>query len=374
MMSATGQKMRVLIVDDSRSNLALFSNIVKGLQCIAVPFVDPRLALVDATTHAADMVITDYVMPGLNGMELIDRLRALPGYADVPMVMMSSCEESAVLYKALDMGVTDFLRKPIDAIEVKARLRNLLKLREAQSRLQHRVTWLDEEVRRATRKLAAREEEIILRLCRAAESRDGDTGAHIQRMASYCRLIGEALDLGEAQCQTLTLAAPMHDIGKIAVSDAILLKPGKLTSEERAMMELHTLYGFQILSGSDSDLIKCAADIAATHHERWDGTGYPARSREDEIPLFGRIAAVADVFDALTSERPYKKAWSPEDAMAYLKACSGQQFDPQCVNAFASRWQAALGIYHAKNDSFAISPASQSLRTPEIVEEAQLRA
>ncbi|MDX2205880.1 MAG: response regulator [Hyphomicrobiaceae bacterium] len=353
MRSHTGHRMRVMIVDDSRANLALFSSIVKGLDCVAVAFDDPRAALANALTNPADMIIADYIMPGMDGLELIEELRLLNGYADVPMVMVSACDDTSILYKALDMGVTDFLRKPIDAVEVKARLRNLLKLREAQGRLQHRVAWLDQEVRRATRKLAAREEEIIIRLSRAAESRDCDTGVHIVRVASYCRLIGEALDLGEAQCQTLALAAPMHDIGKIAVSDAILLKPGKLTQEERAMMEMHTLYGFQILSGSDSELIRSAADIAASHHERWDGTGYPARSKEQDIPLFGRIAAVADVFDALTSARPYKKAWTPEDAFAYLKACSGQQFDPQCVNAFTLRWQEAMKIYREKNEGLA---------------------
>jgi putative two-component system response regulator len=292
----------------------------------------------------ADMVLSDFVMPGMNGLELVEKLRAAAGYEDVPMVMISGSDDSAVRYQALDMGVTDFLRKPIDVAEVKARMRNLLKLREAQASLRNRMEWLDHEVNRATAALSAREEEIILRLSRAAEYRDSDTGEHIVRMASYCRVIGEGLGLDQAKSQTLFLAAPMHDIGKIAVSDAILLKPGKLTDEERSVMEMHTLHGFQILSGSDSELIRQAAEIAVSHHERWDGTGYPARVKGEAIPQFGRIAAVADVFDALTSARPYKPAWDTTEALAYVKACAGQHFDPACVQAFTDRFDDILAI------------------------------
>lgn len=197
----------------------------------------------------------------------------------------------------------------------------------------------------------AREEELIMRLCRAAEARDPDAEHHLVRMSGYCRLIAEGLGLDARQCRIIFLAAPMHDIGKIAVSDDILFKASKLTAEERSLMELHTLHGFQMLSGSRQELIRHAADIAATHHERWDGTGYPARLKGTQIPLFGRIAAVADVFDALTCERPYKEAWSPEDAMAYVTACAGQHFDPDCVRAFAGRWDEVLKINAAYNQS-----------------------
>lgn len=344
MDTTTPLRMRVMIVDDSVANLMLVAKIVKGLGHDPVTFTDPLQAFADALRTPADLVVSDFVMPGMNGLELVDRLRGAYGYEDVPMVMISGSDDSAIRYQALDMGVTDFLRKPIDVAEVKARLRNLLKLREAQASLRTRAEWLDREVSRATSALAAREEEVILRLSRAAEYRDGDTGAHIVRMAKYCRIIGGAMGLDEAQCQTLFLAAPMHDIGKIAVSDAILLKPGKLTSEERSVMELHTLHGFQILSGSDSDLIRQAAEIAVSHHERWDGTGYPAQIKGEAIPLYGRVAAVADVFDALTSERPYKTAWEPGEALAYMKACAEQHFDPTCIQAFTDRFDDVLAV------------------------------
>jgi len=343
-MHTSTQSMRVMIVDDSMANLMLVAKIVRGLGHEPVMFTDPLKAFADALRTPSDLVVSDFTMPGMNGLELVDRLRSAYGYEDVPMVMISGSDDSAIRYQALDMGVTDFLRKPIDVAEVKARLRNLLKLREAQASLRNRAEWLDREVSRATAALSAREEEVILRLSRAAEYRDRDTGAHIVRMANYCRIVGGAMGLDEGQCQTLFLAAPMHDIGKIAVSDAILLKPGKLTPEERSVMEMHTLHGFQILSGSDSDLIRQAAEIAVSHHERWDGTGYPARVKGEAIPLYGRVAAVADVFDALTNARPYKHAWQPDEALAYMKACSGTHFDPACIQAFSDRFDDVLAV------------------------------
>ena len=199
-------------------------------------------------------------------------------------------------------------------------------------------------VSQATRALMEREEEIIYRLSLAAEYRDSETGSHIARMARYCLLIAEGLGLDPEDCRTLYLAAPMHDIGKIAVADSILLKPGKLTAEERAVMEYHTLHGYKILSGSKSPLIRVAAEIAVSHHERWDGTGYPNRLKGTDIPLFGRMAAIADVFDALTSERPYKAAWSPEKARASIIEASGTHFDPDCVAAFLACWDEILGV------------------------------
>jgi len=199
----------------------------------------------------------------------------------------------------------------------------------------------------ATLTIAEREEEIILRLSRAAEFRDSDTGAHIIRMAQYCRILAEGLGMDHNQCRLIYLAAPMHDVGKIGVRDAVLLKAGRLTAEERVEIEKHTLYAEEILSGSSSPLIELGREIAVTHHERWDGAGYPRGLRGHEIPVCGRIAAVADVFDALTSERPYKSAWSTERAREFIAEGSGKQFDPQCVAAFENRWEAVLSVYRS---------------------------
>jgi putative two-component system response regulator len=274
----------------------------------------------------------------------VTQLRACPRLSDMPVVMVTACEQQSVRYDALNAGVTDFLRKPIDPIEVKARLRNILKLCDAQSKLRDRVSWLAEEVAKATREITEREEEIIYRLSRAAEYRDSETGSHIARMAQYCLIIAEGLGLEPDVCRTLFLAAPMHDIGKIAVVDSILLKPGRLTPEEREVMEQHTLHGHRILADSKSPLIAMAAEIAVSHHERWDGAGYPNRLSGEDIPLSGRIAAIADVFDALTSKRPYKEAWSPDAARAFIEQASGTHFDPKCVAALLARWDDVLKI------------------------------
>lgn len=336
--------MRVLVVDDSATNLLLLSQMIRSIDGTPLPYSDPIKALENAPTLNIDLALVDYEMPGLNGVELIKQLHAVSDLSDVPVVMVTACEQTTVRYAALDAGATDFLRKPVDPVEVKSRLRNLFKLREVQNQLRQRCSGLVDEVSATTRELIDREEEIIYRLSRAAEYRDTETGAHIARMARYCRLIAEALGLDKNACRTIYLAAPMHDIGKIAVADSILLKPARLTPEERAVMEHHTLHGHKILADSKSPLIRQAAEIAVSHHERWDGSGYPKGLRGVEIPLFGRIAAVADVFDALTSERPYKSAWKPEDAKAHIVEASGSHFDPACVNAFCGRWDDVMSI------------------------------
>jgi putative two-component system response regulator len=338
--------MRVLVVDDSATTLILMSQMIASLNATPVTFDDPLAALEAAPKLDLDMAVVDYEMPGLDGIELIKRLSAEPVMSDMPVVMVTACELSSVRYAALNAGVTDFLRKPVDPIEVKARLRNILKLCDAQNKLRDKVSWLKDEIRKATLEITEREEEIIYRLSRAAEYRDSDTGSHIARMAQYCLLIAEALGLSADHCRTLFLAAPMHDVGKIAVADSILLKPGRLTDEERSVMEQHTLHGHRILADSKSPLISMAAEIAVSHHERWDGTGYPNRLSGEDIPLSGRIAAIADVFDALTSKRPYKEAWPPDEARAFIEQASGAHFDPKCVAALLARWDDVLKIVH----------------------------
>jgi putative two-component system response regulator len=336
--------MRVLVVDDSATNVLLLSQMIKSINCTPIAFSDPLKAAEAAKTLDADLALVDFEMPGMDGVELIKALRAMPKHADLPIVMVTTCDQQAVRYAALDAGATDFLTKPIDPVETKSRVRNLLKLRQAQNRLRDRVSWLANEVAQATRQLAEREQEIVYRLARAAEYRDSETGSHIARMARYCLLIAESMGLDADQCRALYLAAPMHDIGKIAVADSILLKPERLTPDERAAMEQHTLHGHRILADSKTPLIRLAAEIAVSHHERWDGTGYPNGLKGDDIPLVGRIAAVADVFDALTSVRPYKPAWTTDDARAYIVEASGTHFDPACVAAFLRHWPKVLEI------------------------------
>ena len=339
--------MNVVIVDDSATNLALMRALVHRIGAEPLPFADPVRALAEAPLLDADMFVVDYNMPEMDGLELISALRENAWSTDIPIVMVTASEQSAVRHAALEIGATDFLRRPIDRVEVKSRLRNLLRLRAAQKQLKDRAACLAAEVEAATRIIAEREEEIILRLARAAEFRDSDTGAHILRMARYSMVIAEGLGLERDLCRLIYLAAPMHDVGKIGVSDAVLLKPGRLTSEERALIEMHTLFGEEILSGSASRLIQIAREIAGSHHERWDGRGYPRGLKGTQIPLAGRIAAVADVFDALTSQRAYKPAWTLEEARATIVEGSAGRFDPDSVEAFLRCWDVIVAVHGA---------------------------
>ncbi len=352
--------MNVLIVDDSRSNLILMSELVRQVGAKALAFADPVRALAEAPHLDVDLFVVDYYMPEMDGLELVSCLRESAWSADIPIVMITGSDQPAVRHAALGFGVTDFLRRPVDPFEVKSRLRNLLKLQEAQKKLKDRAAWLAAEVEAATRVIIEREEEIILRLARAAEFRDTDTGAHILRMARYCLIIAEGLGLDPDQCKLIYRAAPMHDVGKIGVSDLVLLKPGRLTPEERALIEKHTLFGEEILSGSASRLIQIAREIAGSHHERWDGRGYPRGLKGAEIPIVGRVAAVADVFDALTSERPYKRAWNLEEARAAIVEGRGSQFDPDCVDVLLRCWDAVVAVHREA----ASDPAAQIGQEP----------
>jgi putative two-component system response regulator len=331
--------LRVLIVDDSRSSLAFLTQTIGQLEgCEAEAFLKPSAALARSAEVQFDLVIVDNIMPEMDGLELTARLHALPSYRHVPIIMVTSDAAPTVRMQAIAAGATDFVSKPFDPIELQARARNLLALRQAQIELADRAQWLADAVQEATAALVAREEEVIWRLARAIEYRDGDTGGHVSRVAVVSRIIGEALGLSPERCRILYLAAPLHDIGKIGIADAILGKPGKLTPEEMSIMREHVSIGARILEKGGSDLIRVAELIAQSHHERWDGTGYPDRLSGDDIPIEARIVAIADVFDALCSTRPYKAAWPIEKAHAEILRCSGTHFDPQCVEAFVAEW------------------------------------
>lgn len=237
------------------------------------------------------------------------------------------------------------MTKSLDAQEIQARIRNLLASNNGMlGRERDQSAALAREVAKAVAVLQDREREIVTSLMNAAEHRDEDTGEHVARVSGYVGLIAEGLGFAPGRCHCLSLASTMHDIGKIAAPDSILLKHGPLTPEERREMERHAERGRRILEGSTSDLVKLGAEIAWSHHERWNGTGYPHGLKGEAIPISGRIVAVADVFDALSSERPYKEAWSFEDARDYLLANSGRHFDPACIAAFVTRWDQVLAL------------------------------
>lgn len=340
--------MNVLIVDDNKLNLELFCHMLSMLDTVvARPMADPVAALAWCEHNAPDLVLLDYMMPELDGLEFLRRFRALPGKHEVPVVMVTADTEVAVRHEALRLSANDFLTKPVNHAELNARVGNLLALRRAQLQLAERADWLTHAVRKATADVVAREHEAICRLSRAAEYRDPETGGHLLRMAAYARLTAENLGLNEARCDLIRDAAPMHDIGKVGIPDTILLKPGPLTAEEIEIMQRHTEIGASILAGSESPLLQVGAIIAQSHHERYDGTGYPQGLAGDAIPLYGRIVAVADVFDALTSPRPYKAGWEMQRAIEYMRDASGSQFDPLCVAALLADVDALLAIQHA---------------------------
>ena len=339
--------MYAVILDDAELNNLLMTQAIRGLpDCEPKAFTRAEKALAFVAENASEIgiAITDYDMPGMNGVGFIRAARQVEGFAPVPIVMVTSNEARALRREALEAGATDFLQKPFDAVEVRARITNLLALDRARQAEGDRAAWLAREVAAAVTVIEAREREIVMLLMKAAEQRDTDTGEHVARVAAYVQLIAEALGLLADECRQLSLASTMHDVGKIGVSDAILLKPGRLTADERTEMQEHAERGRRTLETSSSDLVRLAAEIAAAHHERFDGQGYPSGLKGEAIPLGGRIVAVADVFDALTSERPYKKAWPLAEARAHLEANAGSHFDPACVDAFVSRWEDVLRL------------------------------
>jgi len=330
---------RIAIVDDSDINLTLLKHLVNRLgDCEPLLFEDALAGLRWCSENDPDLIIVDYMMPELDGIGFIERFREVPGCAETPVLMITANDDKEVRYEALRRGATDFLTKPVDTAEFGARVRNMLALRASQRRLASRNEELAAEVRKATEEIRAREQELLFRMSRAAEFRDPETGAHIQRMAHYSALIAARLGLDAETQELLLQAAPMHDVGKIGIPDYILLKPGRLSPEEFEIMKSHARLGHELLRDSSSRILQAGAEIALAHHEKFDGSGYPNRLAGEAIPLFGRIVAVADVFDALTSERPYKKAWSFERAAGHLRETVGSHFDPACVAAFFAAW------------------------------------
>jgi two-component system response regulator RpfG len=323
-------------VDDQSTGRKILERLVLDItpELLVESFTDPHKALERIRDQTPDLILADYKMPIMDGLEFTKRVRAIPACGDVPLVIVTVVQDIQVRYKALEAGATDFLTRPVDQYECQARCRNLLALRKQQQIVKDRAKWLEDQVGLATGQVRGRERETLLILARAGEYRDHDTGNHVMRMAKYARVMAEKLGFTEIDCEEIELAAPLHDIGKIGIPDSILLKPGKLTEGEFQIMQAHPLIGHEILSDSQSRFIQIGALIALGHHEKFDGSGYPKRLRGADIPLAARIVAVADVYDALTSARPYKAAWPFEEAIAYIRDQAGQHFDPLCVQAF----------------------------------------
>jgi two-component system response regulator RpfG len=351
----------VVIVDDESTGRLILGKIIQQVadDITVVDFETPMEALVWLDNNQADLIVTDYKMPEMNGVGFIQALRERADCENVPIMMITVVSEKEVRYEALDAGATAFLIRPIDQVECRTSCRNLLKLHEQHLIIQNRADWLAQQVNVATEQIVLREQETILRLAKAGEYRDEETGNHVIRMAKYAREIAEELGLTQTECDDIEYAAPMHDIGKIGIPDGVLLKPGKLNANEWEIMQSHTTIGYEILSNSQSKYMQMGAVIALYHHERFDGKGYPNGLRGNDIPLIARIVTVADIYDALVSVRPYKDAWPAQEAIDYLKAQAGTQLDPQCVAAFCQRIPQIMQIQHDYADDDMV-PDSQT--------------
>ncbi|OGU17975.1 MAG: two-component system response regulator [Geobacteraceae bacterium GWC2_53_11] len=326
---------RILMVDDEPVNLKLLDKMLRAEGYTnLVSISDPRTVLESYGAAPTDLILLDINMPFLNGYEVMAQLKTLNDPLLPPILVLTAQGSRDFLMRALNEGARDFLSKPFDRYELMARVRNLL-----DAHLALRLTFdqkgvLEERVRIRTAEVVQSRLEIVQRLGRASEYRDNETGRHILRMSHCAALLAKQIGWSQEQCDLMLYASPMHDLGKIGISDTILLKPARLTDDERTIMETHTLIGADILSGSSNELLETARVIALTHHEKWDGSGYPGKLAGTEIPIEGRIAAIVDVFDALTSKRPYKKAWPIEDAVADMREQSGRHFDPELVEQF----------------------------------------
>ena len=273
-------------------------------------------------------------MPQIDGFQVLEQLHDYREENYLPVLAVSADHAANVRIQALQGGASDYLSKPFENVEMLIHIRNMIELSILHHQIATQNKLLELKVNERTKELRYTQYDIIRRLASAAEFRDGDTGIHIIRMSQYAMKLGQALGLSEADADLLHHASPLHDVGKIGIPDNILLKPGKLTPEEFEIMKTHTTIGAKILAGSDSPVMKMAEVIALTHHERWDGKGYPFGIKGDEIPFVGQICSVVDVFDALTSERPYKKAWSFEAAVAEIQTMSGLNFNPKVADCF----------------------------------------
>ena len=334
-MNLETKNARILIVDDQEMNVKLLEKILQRAGYANVlSTTDSRMVENLYLTHHLDLILLDIRMPQMDGFAVLDRLREIESDSYIPVLVLTAQNDKETRIRALEKGAKDFLTKPFDQHEVLLRINNMLEVRLLHNQQRDLNRILDQRVLERTRELNETRLEIIRRLGRAAEFRDNETGYHIIRMSKYSQLIGLGYGLNEAEGELLLNASPMHDIGKIGIPDQILLKPGKLDAREWEVMKTHSAIGADILSGHDSELMLMAREIALNHHEKWDGTGYPHNLSGEDIPLSARIVALSDVFDALTSERPYKKAWSVADAVAEITRSRGRHFDPALVDVF----------------------------------------
>lgn len=317
----------VLVVDDNSDNIDVLNGILRPFYKVKAA-LNGELALKIANSkHKPDLILLDVMMPGMDGHEVCRRLKASPITSDIPVIFVTAKSEIEDEQNGFALGAVDYITKPVSVPIVQARVKTQIALYNQQRELENKV-------KERTKELENTRAQIIRRLGRAAEFKDNETGMHVIRMSYYAKFLADEINANSDWAELLYDAAPMHDIGKIGIADNILLKPDKLDESEWKEMQRHVDYGAEILGNHDSPLLSLAVEVCLYHHEKFDGSGYPHQLKGKDIPLSARIVAIADVFDALTSERPYKKAWSIEQAFAFIDEQSGQHFDPDLIEPF----------------------------------------
>ncbi len=336
--------MNAVYIDDEPVNLMLLQAYGMAFNLNIKTFNDPEEGLAYILNNEIDILFTDYIMPKIDGIELIKKFRLKN--KDVPIVVITGVDDDMQLkINALEIGATDFLTKPVQISEFKARSLNLLSLRNAQLKLKDKALLLEDEVKIATKEIQNREYETLMVLGKAAEYKDVDTANHTTRVANYSKILAKHYGMDEEFQKIIFYASPFHDIGKVGIPDKILLKNGKLTDDEFDIMKEHVFIGSQILKNTKSKYLIEGEIIALNHHEKYDGTGYPKGKKADAIPISARIVSIADVFDALTSKRPYKNSWTIQEAILFLIKEKNKHFDPKMVDLFIENIEEVKKIY-----------------------------
>ena len=343
----------VFVIDDQLTSRLIIESIVKSIgDNIKVTCYKSAVSALDAVRQfPPDLILVDYRMPEIDGVEFTRIVRGIPQCTDIPIVIITIMDDKAVMYRALDAGATDFLTKPIDHYECKARCRNLLTLQRQQIIIRERAASLEKLVVDANFSIKERERETLSLVSRLADVKGEHAGEHPRRIGKISKLISEVLGMDKDFCDMIEDAAPLHDIGEVRVPSNILLKFGKLEEEEVDLMRKHTILGHQLLTRSNSPVLNFAASIALNHHERFDGTGYPNKIKGNNIPIEGRIVAVADAFDALISHRNYRPARSIDETSQILKQEKRKSFDPACVDALVDNLNKICTIKYSLSQS-----------------------
>jgi putative two-component system response regulator len=338
------QAATILAVDDELMNRELIAAIL-GKEGYSVLYAENgEEALAVLGSRVVDVILMDVMMPVMDGFEAVRRIKANESLKNIPIIMLTALSDKNSLKESLRLGANEFLSKPFELDELKIRIKNMVVVKRYQDSLEDMVAARTKELESALLKLKDSERDVIATLVKASEFKDTDTSEHIERMSLYSLFIAKKLGLSEEDQELILSASPMHDVGKIGIPDSILLKPAKLSSEEFEVMKSHSNIGFEILSVRENDILKAGREIALSHHEKWDGSGYPNGLAGEQIPLFGRISAIADVFDALGTRRPYKEPFSNDECFRIIAEGRGTHFDPAIVDLFLKHKEEILQI------------------------------